>query len=1025
MASFISKLSKECDQHQKIVDRSSIKTIRFENDMSTQYQILGPLFKATIPPTITGLLQEHCLTPLLQGFEWSRWDAAKPQGSWPSTTTSWAAWVVRMERLFGEQWKALGLYDAILLSSMEIVPDKELLQAALCFWCSATNTMVLPLGPIGPTVLDITAILGTSATGIPVDATLSGHPSNIDLKTLFDRRAFETLNRDGHIPSKEDIQKLHKNLCNYNTLYLHFAGRGEEDLREGEHEAFLFYWYNKYVCCTKSNKCLVENMPVAEALASGHVLALSSNILAQLFRCLAEATLHKVDPHQNGPLWVFQLWLQVYFASLRPAIAEFSQTEALGPQLTSRPTPPHQAEEVFRYLFALDDFSNDEFLICRRRDYPSSIRLPTSPWSAKEDADLRQTWGSFVLARDLPLGCDGKRSGWEVYHPNFLARQLGYLQGYPIPLLSSRTVLSRGREPRSSEKECRTAVREFQEHCQKFRLRPATPETHCTDTFGEWWENYTQEFFSAPVEDVVSRLFGDRPKKVSAPHTQGSRHLRKTEAVAAATAGKKSIVAQKDKPAGRAVLIKRPRQEAGPAIEPSLPAKRVKQLAKKGAREIHVISSHTTTPSASPFPAAGHSGVKKQPASAIETAPARPASVAGESVVPPSVEKAPVSQQAVPTTEGTSPKNPKPTVFVLEESEGSDEVPLARRPHTRQQPHPVSEMAVQTGPSSANRGKRTVEEPTPVAEPLVHSQDQDVPASTEAAAPVGPSATDRGKRLLEEPEATAESPVHPQDQGFHIPPQEVTSAFWPSNVDNLHRPREVRGNLRHWARPLSSLGSSNDPGDMAEVSSRQASWEVEFKALLSSTTAESGPSAAPTEAADPSALAQLREVLSLSPSQVLERKGLDLLGVCLNDLGADGRLSGDAIVRASSALERVRETFSIFQTALKAEQDMQAATTVQDTLRPKIDDLRAKGEALAELDRQMAELAKHRSVIASELARDFESGGKDRLTEYAAAKKRVERLRLDKKNRQTEVIMADVRWLELKALLSTLLPSSP
>ena len=130
--------------------------------------------------------------------------------------------------------------------------------------------------------------------------------------------------------------------------------------------------------------------------------------------------------------------------------------------------------------------------------------------------------GVVVLARDLHLGCDGKRSGWEVYHPNFLARQLGYLQGCPIPLLSSRTVLSRGREPRSSEKKCRTAVREFQERCQKFRLRPATPETQCTDTFGEWWEKYTQEFFGAPVEDVLSRLFSDRPKKASAPHPQGT-----------------------------------------------------------------------------------------------------------------------------------------------------------------------------------------------------------------------------------------------------------------------------------------------------------------------------------------------------------------------------------------------------------------------------------------------------------------------------------------------------------------------
>ncbi|KAM1591617.1 hypothetical protein ACFX1Z_035217 [Malus domestica] len=232
MASFISKLSKECDQCQKIIDRSSIKTIRFESDMSTPHQILGPLFKAALPSTITGLFQEHCLSPLLQGFEWPKWDVARPQGSWPSTTTTWAAWVVRMEKFFGEQWKVLGIYNAIHLSSMEVILDKELLLATLCFWCSATNTMVLPLGPIGPTILDLTAILGTSPTGIPVDAALSGYPSNLNLRTFFDKQALETLNEEGQIPSKEEVHKLLKNFFNYNTLYLHFVGRGEEALRE-------------------------------------------------------------------------------------------------------------------------------------------------------------------------------------------------------------------------------------------------------------------------------------------------------------------------------------------------------------------------------------------------------------------------------------------------------------------------------------------------------------------------------------------------------------------------------------------------------------------------------------------------------------------------------------------------------------------------------------------------------------------------------------------------------------------------
>ncbi|KAM2793141.1 hypothetical protein PS2_004708 [Malus domestica] len=73
----------------------------------------------------------------------------------------------------------------------------------------------------------------------------------------------------------------------------------------------------------------------------------------------------------------------------------------------------------------------------------------------------------------------------------------------------------------------------------------------------------------------------------------------------------------------------------------------------------------------------------------------------------------------------------------------------------------------------------------------------------------------------------------------------------------------------------------------------------------------------------------------------------------------------------------------------------------------------------------MAELAKRRSAIASDLAKDFESGGKACLTEYAASAKRVEQLKIDKKNRQTEVIMGKVRWLKLKALLGTLLLSSP
>ena len=526
MASFISKLSDEINKCKSFIDRSAVKTLRFQEDMATTHQILGPLFKDAVPSSVTNLLKEQCLTPLLQGFDWSKWCLARPQGAWPSTTTAWAVWVDRMSSFFSKEWKALGIYDAIILSTMEIAMDKELLMAALSLWCSATNTMVLPFGPLGPTILDVSAILGTSSIGLPIDAALSGYPSPLDLKALFDERAVETLSRGDREPSREEVQKLHKNFFNYNTLILHFAGRGEESLRKGEHEAFLFYWYNKFICCTRSNKCLMENMPVAQALANGRLLALSPAILANLYRCLAEATIGKIDPHQHGPLWVFQLWLQVYFSTLRPEVPAFQRTAAIGLQLASRPAPPHRADEVFKHFLGLDVLSDDEFLVCRRQEYPSSLKLPTAAWAASEDADIRQRWGSFVLARDLPLGCDARRAGWEVYHPHFVARQLGYIQGSPVPLLASRSLLSRGRLTGSSERECKTSDQEFQEKCRKFRIRPAVPESLGTDTFGDWWEEYTGNFFGTSAEELAMKIFGDRPRSTSSTQpkesTQGS-----------------------------------------------------------------------------------------------------------------------------------------------------------------------------------------------------------------------------------------------------------------------------------------------------------------------------------------------------------------------------------------------------------------------------------------------------------------------------------------------------------------------
>ena len=206
----------------------------------------------------------------------------------------------------------------------------------------------------------------------------------------------------------------------------------------------------------------------------------------------------------------------------------------------------------------------------------------------------------------------------------------------------------------------------------------------------------------------------------------------------------------------------------------------------------------------------------------------------------------------------------------------------------------------------------------------------------------------------------------------------------------------------------------------------QPSWEAEFDALLASTSKRTaGPSnSASRDSADTDSVAKLQELFSLSASHILERKGLDSVRACLNNLAANGRLDNATITRASSMLERTREYFGIFERAFLAEDDWKTATAMQEVLRPKVEALITKKEQLADLDRQIVELQNRRSVFASELAKEFESG-KPCLIEYATNGKRVEQLKLDKKIRQAEVTKGEVRWLELKAFLGSVLPSSP
>ncbi|KAM1242647.1 hypothetical protein ACFX2G_034981 [Malus domestica] len=187
-----------------------------------------------------------------------------------------------------------------------------------------------------------------------------------------------------------------------------------------------------------------------------------------------------------------------------------------------------------------------------------------------------------------------------------------------------------------------------------------------------------------------------------------------------------------------------------------------------------------------------------------------------------------------------------------------------------------------------------------------------------------------------------------------------------------------------------------------------------------------GPSATEAES---TVFAKLQGLLSLSALQILEHKGLDSVGECLNDLVASGLLSNEIVTGLSSTLERTRDYFNNFERALWAENKFKTTLVAQEALRPEVEAIKVKNVKLAKLDRiadlnhQIVELQRQRSAISSDLAKDFESS-KPRLEEYTAGMKQIEQLKMDKMTQQVEITMGEVRWLELKVALEAYLPST-
>ncbi|XP_068304286.1 uncharacterized protein [Pyrus communis] len=281
------------------------------------------------------------------------------------------------------------------------------------------------------------------------------------------------------------------------------------------------------------------------------------------------------------------------------------------------------------------------------------------------------------------------------------------------------------------------------------------------------------------------------------------RVLRKAETVAVVVRAKKLVPTKRTIATERTVPAKLPQREAELEDDAPRPSKRVKKLAKKGDREIHVVPSDTIGTTA-------HAGSPSFPAASASTNPIPPAVSLPETTVDPAVVSAPAPELVVAPTVG--------------ETAAPVEAPSIQRPT----PSSRNEIFSQDVESEND------EVPLEVSPRLANFLSVHSPSVVEATAQPRLPTADRGKRPMADPEATTETPIHPQDEDLPIPPQEVSSAFpsWEVELDALLQ--STTGEASSSAAPAEPAGTMPEAQAFVkvhEVLSLYASQALRCKGL--------------------------------------------------------------------------------------------------------------------------------------------------------------------------------------------------
>ncbi|RYQ99660.1 hypothetical protein Ahy_B07g087628 [Arachis hypogaea] len=304
----------------------------------------------------------------------------------------------------------------------------------------------------------------------------------------------------------------------------HNMGEDGTEIMDNEHVAFLFYWLNAILFCSRSVQMSKLFLPLATLLHEGKALNLAKLLLGHIFEELGQFVCDLRDNkiiNAGGPLWLLQLWLNAIFKNFmtKPEGGSTDKQHIEGFRLSDyKPNFPNtQSDEdkflaVFSLFHSCKDFDNDQLNFTpflHRNCGPAWLDRLLFPNTNEENELANRTWANLLLVQVIPIGLPQyrkERFKITLYAPHLTARQLGFSQAIPTPQ-------SRHSEPfcqitLTSQEDFNTCLLKNKKRRDRFNFLIYERSSFITKSCFEWWATY---YSSSPKRTHKRKADTTRP----------------------------------------------------------------------------------------------------------------------------------------------------------------------------------------------------------------------------------------------------------------------------------------------------------------------------------------------------------------------------------------------------------------------------------------------------------------------------------------------------------------------------------